>query len=67
MGIRKTDQDCRREKIADEWNRKLVGSPFSVVAGGRRGPYTLVIEGLSREKLERWLEAMRVPVPPGKP
>ena len=50
--IRKTQADIRREDVAAELSRRLGGTGISVLAGGRKGPYTLMVERLGRAELE---------------
>ena len=56
---RKTDKDIRLEDEALEMNRRLVGTGMHVVGGGRKGPFTLSIDRLSREELEKAIGALK--------
>jgi len=55
----KTDKDIEREDIALKINSQLIydlnRSDIHVVAGGKHGPYSIIINRLSRVKLKKLL------------
>lgn len=58
MSTRKTDLDIRHEDIAHRLNGRLIGTCVNVVGGGDKGPYSVVVNRLSRKDLDRVLAAI---------
>jgi hypothetical protein len=52
MSISKTDLDIHREDEADKLNDWLPSSMY-IAAGGRKGPYSLIVHRLNRKDVER--------------
>ncbi len=53
MSTYKSDLDIKRENQAHKANSNLFGSQFEVIANTKRGPFSLVIKGLSLDQSER--------------
>ena len=58
MTIRKTDADVKREQEAHAMTAKLVGTGISVVGGGRKGPYAVVVNWLSKKDALKVVDAI---------
>ena len=54
----KTDRDAARERVAHELNRRLLRTNARVAAGGRKGPYTLVVDRLNRKELDAVIRSL---------
>lgn len=65
MGITKTDRDIERERKAAAMNVYLAGtgSGIEVVAGGRRGPYSVIVRRLSQSDVFRLVAVVREAFP----
>lgn len=59
MTIEKTNDDIKREDEAHAINTELIGSGIHVVAGGLRGPFTVIVDQLSKEDLPKVIQAVR--------
>lgn len=59
MTTEKSDDDIRREDEAHAINAELIGSGIRVVAGGLRGPFTVIVDQLSKEDLPKLIQAVR--------
>lgn len=59
MTTEKTDDDIRLEDEAHAINAELIGSGVHVVAGGCKGPFTVVVDSLSREELPKVIQSVR--------
>jgi hypothetical protein len=57
MSIRKTDRDVANETIALEMTTALRGTRVSVTGGGRKGPFTVVVERLGRRQAAKVVKA----------
>lgn len=57
--IEKTDKDIECETIAHGMNEMLISTPIHVTGGGRRGPYTVTIDRLSRKKMFCVIEILK--------
>lgn len=61
MSIRKTARDCANEAIAAEITLRLLDDEqhrISVSGGGRKGPFSVSVNYLSRKRMERVVRAV---------
>lgn len=56
----KSELDRRREAVAREMGAGLEGYGITVVGGGKKGPYTVIVDSLSRTTAEAIIEAVKV-------
>lgn len=54
----KTDADIRREEKALEINGELTTYPIEVMAGGRRGPYSVMIRRLNKREMREVVKVL---------
>ena len=55
----KTDKDIKRENVAYKMNSQLIyelgRGDIQVTAGGKRGPYSITINGLNQTEMKKLL------------
>lgn len=58
MSVRKTKLDIDRERYAEKVNASITVLGLSVIGGGSKGPYTIIMGRLRRRDLRRCIRAL---------